>query len=71
MTIKIRKLNISINTKFLSNGEEIFVRRLAKKFKKGKNLNSNENGFLLSMSRRSEAFSPQKSSDVKVAMFLN
>lgn len=71
MTIKIRNLDISINTKILSGGEEIFVKRLMDKSKKGKELNSGESSFLHSMSRRSEVFSQDPVKNVKVQFFLN
>ena len=71
MNIRIRKLDISINTKFLSGGEVIFVKRLAKKSKQGNALNFRESNFLLSMSRRSEAFSQFGNNKVDVELFLN
>ncbi|GEM_PF-4257149 len=71
MTIKFRNLDISINTKFLSGGEELFVKRLIEKSKKGNELKTSESNFLLSMARRCEAFLQNSVSEVKVQLFYN
>lgn len=71
MTIKIRNMEIAIDTRFLSGGEEIFVRRLVEKSKKGNELNISENKFLLSMSKRSEAFSPNRIKKLDLQLYYN
>ena len=56
MEIIIQYLGISINTKVLSGGEEVFIRRIAERSDSGHELSSQERSFVISMAGRSANF---------------